>query len=117
MPVAKQVRGRDGRLLGEVRDGSPRAHLGTAIASFPNFFMMLGPNTGLGHSSMVYMAESQIATRVGGAEYALLRLAPRRLVHEVVDWRVRRHARSGGFEGSRIGRAYGRRVASSGSEG
>ena len=56
-------------------------------------------------------------TRVGGAEYALLRLAPRRLVHEVVDWRVRRHARSGGFEGSRVGRAYGRRVASSGSEG
>jgi len=61
MPVAKQVRGRDGRLLGEVWDGSPRAHLGTAIAGFPNFFMMLGPNTGLGHSSMVYMAESQIA--------------------------------------------------------
>ena len=61
MPVATQVRGRDGRLLGEVWDGSPRAHLGTAIAGFPNFFMMLGPNTGLGHSSMVYMAESQIA--------------------------------------------------------
>ncbi|MEP2616311.1 MAG: 4-hydroxyacetophenone monooxygenase, partial [Marinobacter alexandrii] len=26
----------------------------------PNFFMLMGPNTGLGHSSMVYMIESQI---------------------------------------------------------
>ena len=37
------------------------AHLGTAIAGFPNFFMLIGPNTGLGHSSMVFMIESQIA--------------------------------------------------------
>jgi hypothetical protein len=38
-----------------------QAHLGTAIAGFPNFFMLIGPNTGLGHSSMVFMIESQIA--------------------------------------------------------
>ena len=31
------------------------------IAGFPNLFLLLGPNTGLGHSSMVYMIESQIA--------------------------------------------------------
>ena len=61
MPVAKQVRGRDGRTLDELWQGSPRAHLGTAIAGYPNFFMLLGPNTGLGHSSMVYMIESQVA--------------------------------------------------------
>jgi cation diffusion facilitator CzcD-associated flavoprotein CzcO len=61
MPVAKQVRGRDGHTLDERWRGSPRAHLGTAIPGFPNFFMLLGPNTGLGHSSMVYMVESQIA--------------------------------------------------------
>ena len=41
--------------------GSPRAHLGTAVAGFPNLFLMLGPNTGLGHNSMIYMIESQIA--------------------------------------------------------
>jgi cation diffusion facilitator CzcD-associated flavoprotein CzcO len=61
MPVARQVRGRDGRTLDELWQGSPRAHLGTAVAGYPNFFMLLGPNTGLGHSSMVYMIESQVA--------------------------------------------------------
>jgi cation diffusion facilitator CzcD-associated flavoprotein CzcO len=61
MPVGKQVRGRNGRTLDDVWGGSPRAHLGTAVPGFPNLFLLLGPNTGLGHSSMVYMIESQIA--------------------------------------------------------
>ena len=38
----------------------PEAYKGTTIAGFPNFFMLMGPNTGLGHNSMVYMIESQI---------------------------------------------------------
>lgn len=42
------------------RDGA-QAYLGTTISGFPNLFMMLGPNTGLGHNSMIYMIESQIA--------------------------------------------------------
>ncbi len=61
MPVARMVRGRDGRTLEEAWQGSPRAHLGTTVAGFPNLFILLGPNTGLGHNSMVYMIESQIA--------------------------------------------------------
>jgi cation diffusion facilitator CzcD-associated flavoprotein CzcO len=61
MPVAKQVRGRDGRTLDELWQGSPRAHLGLTVAGYPNFFLLLGPNTGLGHNSMVYMIESQLA--------------------------------------------------------
>ena len=61
MPVARYVRGRGGRTLDECWQGSPRAHLGTTVAGFPNLFMLLGPNTGLGHSSMVYMIESQVA--------------------------------------------------------
>src|SRR5215211_4085235 len=60
MPSGHWVRGRGGRKLVEAWDGSPRAHLGTTIAGFPNLFVLLGPNTGLGHSSMVYMIESQI---------------------------------------------------------
>jgi cation diffusion facilitator CzcD-associated flavoprotein CzcO len=60
MPVAKYVRGRNGRTLDELWEGSPRAHLGTAIPGYPNLFMLLGPNTGLGHNSIVYMIESQI---------------------------------------------------------
>jgi cation diffusion facilitator CzcD-associated flavoprotein CzcO len=42
-----------------LRDG-PEAYLGTSISDFPNFFMMAGPNTGLGHNSMIYMIESQV---------------------------------------------------------
>jgi cation diffusion facilitator CzcD-associated flavoprotein CzcO len=60
MPVARQVRGRDGKLMVESWQGSPRAHLGVAMPGYPNLFMMLGPNTGLGHNSMVYMIESQV---------------------------------------------------------
>ncbi|MDE2201109.1 MAG: NAD(P)/FAD-dependent oxidoreductase [Burkholderiaceae bacterium] len=37
------------------------AYLGTTVAGFPNFFIVVGPNTGLGHSSMVFMIESQVA--------------------------------------------------------
>jgi cation diffusion facilitator CzcD-associated flavoprotein CzcO len=61
MPVASYVRGRDGRTLDEHWQGSPRAHLGSTVPGFPNLFMLLGPNTGLGHSSMVFMIESQVA--------------------------------------------------------
>jgi cation diffusion facilitator CzcD-associated flavoprotein CzcO len=42
-----------------LRDG-PEAYLGTSIADFPNFFMLVGPNTILGHNSMIYMIESQV---------------------------------------------------------
>jgi cation diffusion facilitator CzcD-associated flavoprotein CzcO len=61
IPAAHRIRGRDGRLLDDVWQGSPRAHLGSTVEGFPNLFFLLGPNTGLGHSSMVYMIESQIA--------------------------------------------------------
>ena len=60
MPVTRLIRGRDGRLLSEHWAESARAHLGTAAPGFPNLFVLLGPNTGLGHNSMVYMIESQI---------------------------------------------------------
>jgi cation diffusion facilitator CzcD-associated flavoprotein CzcO len=60
MPIGEWVRGRGGKRLVDVWEGSPRAHLGSMVAGFPNLFLLLGPNTGLGHSSMVYMIESQI---------------------------------------------------------
>lgn len=59
MPLAKYVRGLDGRTLEELWEGSPKAHLGTTVAGVPNMFMILGPNTGLGHSSVVTMMEAQ----------------------------------------------------------
>ena len=60
MPVGRMVRGPQGRTLEQVWQGSPRAHLGAAVPGFPNLFVLCGPNTGLGHSSMVYMIESQV---------------------------------------------------------
>jgi cation diffusion facilitator CzcD-associated flavoprotein CzcO len=36
------------------------AYLGIAVTGFPNFFMLLGPNTGLGHNSVVLMIEAQV---------------------------------------------------------
>ena len=55
------VYGLAGRELNESwRDGA-QAYLGTTVAGFPNLFMITGPNTGLGHNSMIYIIESQIA--------------------------------------------------------
>jgi cation diffusion facilitator CzcD-associated flavoprotein CzcO len=61
LPVADMLRGRGGETLREAWCDGMQAYLGTAIAGFPNLFMLIGPNTGLGHSSMVFMIESQIA--------------------------------------------------------
>lgn len=58
-PFGSRIRGRDGRSLAEVWEGSPKAHLGTTVAGFPNLFILQGPNTGLGHSSVVLMQEAQ----------------------------------------------------------
>ncbi|MDT7570949.1 MAG: hypothetical protein QOE05_1123 [Actinomycetota bacterium] len=60
-PIAARVRGRDGRLLSEAWGPSPEAYLGTTVPGFPNLFLLLGPNTVLGHTSVVYMIEAQLA--------------------------------------------------------
>ena len=59
--ISQRVYGRERRSLGDAWNDGPRAYLGTAIAGFPNLFLLVGPNTGVGHTSMVYMIESQIA--------------------------------------------------------
>ena len=60
MPIAERIRDGEGRSLADHWNGSPQAHRGTTVAGFPNFFFLLGPNTGLGHNSVVYMAETQV---------------------------------------------------------
>jgi len=54
------IRGRGGRLLHDAWQGGAEAWLGMTVPGFPNFFMLYGPNTNLGHSSIVYMLESQV---------------------------------------------------------
>ncbi|HEY2516277.1 MAG TPA: NAD(P)/FAD-dependent oxidoreductase [Polyangiaceae bacterium] len=55
-----ETRGRGGRDLNEEWKNGAEAYLGTTVSGFPNFFMIVGPNTGLGHNSMVFIIESQI---------------------------------------------------------
>jgi cation diffusion facilitator CzcD-associated flavoprotein CzcO len=60
-PVMELVHGRDGRSIAEVwRHGGMRAYRGTTVAGFPNLFFLAGPNTGIGHTSLVVMIEAQI---------------------------------------------------------
>jgi cation diffusion facilitator CzcD-associated flavoprotein CzcO len=59
-PIMHRVRGRGGRVLAEAWTPSMSAYRGTAVAGFPNLFMLLGPNTGLGHTSVVLMIEAQV---------------------------------------------------------
>lgn len=55
------VTGADGQDLHEVWRGAggAEAFLGMMVPGFPNFFMMYGPNTNLGHNSIVFMLECQ----------------------------------------------------------
>ena len=56
-----EVRGRGGRSLADAWESGAEGYLGTTVTGFPNFFFVVGPNTGLGSSSMVLMIEAQIA--------------------------------------------------------
>jgi hypothetical protein len=59
------VSGKSGVDLNEHWKDGAQAYLGTTVAGFPNLFIICGPNTGLGHSSLVFMIESQVRLIVG----------------------------------------------------
>jgi cation diffusion facilitator CzcD-associated flavoprotein CzcO len=61
-----RVTGRGGLDLGDAWRISPEAYLGTTMPGFPNAFVIVGPNTGLGHNSMIFMIECQ-ARYIAGA--------------------------------------------------
>ncbi|MDN3352166.1 NAD(P)/FAD-dependent oxidoreductase [Actinomadura sp. DC4] len=56
----QRIIGRDGLKIQEAWADGIEAHHGITIAGFPNLFFLLGPNTGLGHNSVVFMIESQV---------------------------------------------------------
>jgi len=58
-PIAHCVTGPNNTLAEAWQDGE-EAYLGTTIAGFPNLYMIIGPNTGLGHTSMIFMIEQQV---------------------------------------------------------
>ena len=45
--------------------GAPGAYIGTLTANFPNFFMMMGPNTVTGHTSVIFSSACQILLTLG----------------------------------------------------
>ena len=55
------VYGKSGKNLAlDVWRDKPQAYLGVLTPDYPNFFTLLGPNTGLGHNSVVWMIECQV---------------------------------------------------------
>ncbi|MEV5007579.1 flavin-containing monooxygenase [Streptomyces sp. NPDC093064] len=60
MPIAERVVGADGRTLAESWKDGMAALRGASAAGFPNWMTIIGPNTGLGNSSMILMIESQL---------------------------------------------------------
>ncbi len=68
-PIARIFKGVSGHSLAEVWGRSPTAYLGTTVSGFPNLFLVVGPNTALGHNSIVYMIESQLNYILGSLKY------------------------------------------------
>lgn len=80
------VTGRDGKDLLEVMEerGGPQAYLGNAMDGFPNYFIIFGPNTATGHSSVILASENMV-------QYSLRMMAPI-LRGEVATVEVKREA-------------------------
>ena len=58
--ISYPVQGREGKLLADVWSEYPRAYLGTTVPNFPNLFIVTGPNTGIGHTSAIFVIEAQM---------------------------------------------------------
>jgi cation diffusion facilitator CzcD-associated flavoprotein CzcO len=58
--LPQYIFGRDGHSLADHWHTGSSAYFGTTVSGFPNLFLLIGPNTGLGHNSMVFMIESQL---------------------------------------------------------
>lgn len=54
------IRGRGGRTLAADWADGPEGYLGVAVSGYPNLFTIMGPNSGLGHNSIVFMIEAQV---------------------------------------------------------
>lgn len=70
------LRGAGGRRLADVWDGGARAHLGITVPGFPSFFILYGPNTNLGGSSIIGMLEAQAGYVMAAVQESRRRGAP-----------------------------------------
>jgi cation diffusion facilitator CzcD-associated flavoprotein CzcO len=65
MPLAGHLYGAAGVSLVEAWGGDMRALRGTTVAGFPNLCLLIGPNTGLGHNSLIHIIEAQLSYVLG----------------------------------------------------
>jgi cation diffusion facilitator CzcD-associated flavoprotein CzcO len=70
-PMGDKVHGLHGQPLADANHGRLAHYLGTTFPDFPNLFMLAGPNTGLGHSSIIFMLESQLNYVTRAIDHAL----------------------------------------------
>lgn len=68
-PYAQLIDGRGGTNLSEHWKKGMQAYQSVAVAGLPNLFSINGPNTSLGHNSIVYIIESQIEYILGAMDY------------------------------------------------
>lgn len=59
------IKGRNGQELNEAWRKGAQAYLGMTVSGFPNLFILYGPNTNLGHNSIIHMLESQFRYVLG----------------------------------------------------
>jgi cation diffusion facilitator CzcD-associated flavoprotein CzcO len=59
------VTGRHGATLADAWPEGARAYHGTLVSGFPNCFLLYGPNTNLGHNSILFMVERQLELTLG----------------------------------------------------
>ncbi|MDO9237760.1 MAG: NAD(P)/FAD-dependent oxidoreductase [Aquabacterium sp.] len=58
--ISYPVIGKGGRSVQDAWSEFPRAYLGTTLPGFPNLFVVTGPNTGIGHTSAIFVIEAQL---------------------------------------------------------
>ncbi|MEV2278035.1 NAD(P)/FAD-dependent oxidoreductase [Nocardiopsis sp. NPDC049922] len=69
-PIAHRILDADGVSLAQHWGSTAQAFRGTTVAGYPNAFVLAGPNTGLGHTSQVFMIEAQIRYTMRALTYA-----------------------------------------------
>lgn len=58
--ISYPVVGKGGKSVQDFWAAYPRAYLGTTMPGFPNLFVVTGPNTGIGHTSAIFVIEAQM---------------------------------------------------------
>jgi cation diffusion facilitator CzcD-associated flavoprotein CzcO len=87
------IAGRDGVRLADAWRGGASAYLGMAVHGFPNMFLLYGPNTNLGHNSIVFMVERQVgyvvqcARALADGGYATMDVRPQAMARYRIELR------------------------------